>query len=51
MKKIGLFLVAVGLALFLFVVYNIIMEKNRSLSPIPENKGMRVIFISPTTTK
>ena len=48
MKKLGVLFIAVGLALILFVVYNIVIEKNRTLSPLPENKGVRVIFVSPT---
>ena len=48
MKKLGLLFIAVGLALILFVIYNIVIEKSRTLSPIPENKGVRVIFVSPT---
>ncbi len=48
MKNLGLVLIAFGLALLFFVIYGVIQEKNRSLSPIPENKGVRVIFVSPS---
>jgi hypothetical protein len=48
MKKIGLVLIIVGLSLFLFLFYNFIKEKNKIISPLPEEKGVKVIFISPT---
>ncbi len=48
MKAIGMVLIAVGLALLLFVLFNFINEKNRIVSPIPEDKGVKVIFVTPT---
>ncbi len=48
MKSIGLVLIAIGIALLMFVSYNFIKEKNKMASPIPEDKGVKVIFISPT---
>lgn len=48
MKSIGLVLIAIGLALLLFVAYNFIKESNRVVSPIPEDKGVKVIFVTPT---
>ncbi len=47
MKKLGLILIAVGLALILFVFFNFLKEKNRIVSPIPENEGVKVIFVTP----
>jgi len=47
-KTIGLILIAFGLAIILFVIYNLWQEKNKILSPIPEEKGIKVIYISPT---
>jgi hypothetical protein len=47
MKSIGLILIAVGIALLMFVSYNFIKEKNKMASPIPEDKGVKVIFITP----
>jgi hypothetical protein len=47
-KTIGLILIAFGLALIFFVIYNFLQEKNKILSPIPEEKGIKVIYISPT---
>lgn len=48
MKKLGLVFISIGLALFLYVLYNIFLQGNKTLSPIPENSGVKVIFISPT---
>lgn len=49
MKKLGLILIAVGLALLAFVGYNFVRERNKIASPIPENEGVKVIFITPTS--
>ena len=46
-KTLGLILIAFGLALIVFVIYNFFQEKNKILSPIPEEKGIKVIYISP----
>lgn len=48
MKKIGFVLIAIGFALFFFVIYNLFLGRNQTLSPVPENKGVRVLFVSPT---
>lgn len=48
MKSVGLVLIAIGIALLMFVSYNFIKEKNKMASPIPEDKGVKVIFITPT---
>jgi len=50
MKKVGLVLIAIGLALLLFVVFNFIKEKNKIASPIPEEEGVKVIFVTPPIT-
>ena len=47
MKNVGLILIAIGLALLCFVFYNYIKEKNNIASPIPQDKGVKVIFITP----
>ncbi len=47
MKNIGLFLIAIGAALFIFIIYNFVKENNRVLSPIPEDNGVKVIFVTP----
>lgn len=48
MKLIGATLISIGLALLIFVAINFIKEKNRTISPIPEDKGVKVIFVTPT---
>lgn len=48
MKFIGAVLIAIGLALVLFVLFSIIKSQNRMVSPIPEDKGVKVIFVTPT---
>lgn len=47
MKPLGITLIAIGLALIIFVLINFINEKNKVLSPIPENEGVKVIFVTP----
>lgn len=48
MKYFGLVLIGIGLALFLFVGYNFLKERNKMVSPIPEENGVKVIFVTPT---
>jgi len=47
MKNVGLILIAIGLALLVFVGYNFIKERGRIASPIPEDSGVKVIFVTP----
>ena len=47
MKGLGYILISVGIALLIFVGYNFIKEKNKMASPIPEDKGVRIIFVTP----
>ncbi len=49
MKRIGVVLIAIGLALLVFVVFNFIKERNKMASPIPEEEGVKVIFVTPAT--
>ncbi len=49
MKRLGIVLIAIGIALLMFVLYNFIKEKNKMASPIPEDKGVKVIFVTPAT--
>lgn len=48
MKIIGAILIGIGLALLLFILFNFLKEKNRIISPLPESKGVKVIFVTPT---
>jgi hypothetical protein len=47
MKKLGIVLIAIGIALLMFVLYNFIKQKNKLASPIPEDTGVKVIFVTP----
>ncbi len=47
MKNVGIILIAIGLALFLYVGYYFIRESNKIASPIPDEKGVKVILITP----
>ena len=47
MKGFGIVLIAIGITLLMFVSYNFIKEKNKTASPIPEDKGVKVIFVTP----
>lgn len=47
MKNLGFVFIAVGLALIVFVIMSLVQEKNKTLSPIPEKEGVKVIFVSP----
>jgi len=48
MKRLGFVLIAVGLALFVFVLYSFLSQGNHLHSPIPEEKGVKVIFVTPS---
>ena len=48
MKRLGLVLIAIGVSLLIFVLYNFLAEKNKMASPIPEDKGVKVIFVTPS---
>lgn len=48
MKIVGFILIAIGVALLLFVLISAILEGNQLKSPVPEDKGVKILFISPT---
>ncbi len=48
MKGLGIVLIAIGIALLMFVIFNFVKEKNKIASPIPEDKGVRIIFVTPS---
>ena len=48
MKIVGTMLIVVGLGLLLFIVYSFFKDSNRTLSPVPVDQGVKVIFVSPT---
>lgn len=49
MKLFGIVLIAIGIALLLFVILNYLSDSNKMASPIPEEKGVKVIFVTPPT--
>ena len=48
MKKLGYVLIAFGIALLIFVVFNLLKDGNRVVSPLPEKEGVKVILITPS---
>ncbi len=48
MKTLGLILLSIGVALILFIIYSFFRERNKLVSPVPEDKGVKVIFVTPT---
>lgn len=51
MKKIGIVLVAIGIALLIFTLYSLFKDSQKEISPIPETQGIKVIFVSPQPTQ
>ena len=47
MRRVGYIFVAIGLALLLFVGYSYWKQRNQFVSPVPEDKGVKVIFVTP----
>lgn len=48
MKAFGIILVGVGVALFLFVFISSFSQQNKMISPVPEQQGTRIIFVTPS---
>lgn len=48
MKYLGYLLLAIGVALFVFVVYSFFASQQHIATPVPEDEGVKVIFITPT---
>jgi len=48
MKVVGALLIGCGLALIVFVAFQYVRERNKLISPVPDERGVKVIFISPT---
>ena len=48
MKIVGLVLIGLGIALLLFIGYSLILKNNRLISPVPQDEGVKVIFVTPT---
>ncbi len=47
MKYVGIALIAIGFALLIFVLYNFIKSQNKFASPVPQDQGVKVIFVTP----
>jgi hypothetical protein len=47
MKNIGIILVGIGLAFGVFTLYLIMRQKADTVSPVPESKGVKVIYLTP----
>lgn len=48
MKQIGFILMAIGIALLIFIFYNSFRDMNQLKTPVPDDNGVKVIFITPT---
>lgn len=48
MKYLGFSLLAIGLALFLFIIYSFVKSGDHIATPVPQDEGVTVIFITPT---
>jgi hypothetical protein len=51
MKAVGIILIGMGVALLMFTILSFVQDSNRIISPIPESKGVKVIFTSPASAK
>lgn len=47
MKIVGIVLIGMGLALLLFTVTGFFFDTGKTISPVPESQGVKVIFVSP----
>lgn len=44
MKTFGVILLSIGFALFVFIIYLFVKDRNRLISPIPQDSGIKVII-------
>lgn len=47
MKTVGVVLLSIGFALFIFIIYLFLKDRNKMISPIPQDTGIKVIVITP----
>ncbi|MFH1827099.1 MAG: hypothetical protein ABH812_01535 [bacterium] len=47
MKTFGIILLSIGFALFIFIIYLFLKDRDRIISPIPQNTGVKVIVVTP----
>lgn len=50
-RRAGFLLIAFGISMMLFVGYLFYQDNNHVLSPIPDDSGIKVIILSPKSTK
>lgn len=48
MKIVGIVLIGMGLALLLFTITGFFFDSDKTISPVPESQGVKVIFVSPS---
>lgn len=48
MKLVGIGFIVIGATLLLFVAYNFFKEGDSIHSPLPQENGVKVIFVTPT---
>lgn len=48
MKAAGIILIGMGLALLIFTLLSFVQDSNKIISPVPESRGVKVIFTSPS---
>jgi len=47
MRTFGVILLSIGFALFIFIIYLFVKDRNKMISPIPQDTGVKVIIITP----
>lgn len=47
-KYIGIVFIAFGFAFLIFVLFNLFSDQGHIISPIPEDTGVKVLYISPS---
>jgi hypothetical protein len=51
MKKVGLVIIGVGLAILAFGAISYFQKSQRLISPVPEGEGVKVIYITPGSSR
>ena len=47
MKKLGFYLIAIGIGILLFVLYTLFIKDQGIISPVPDSQGVKVLYITP----
>lgn len=50
-KRFGFLLIVLGVSLLIFVFFLFYKDNTRILSPVPDEQGSKVIYLSPNPTK